>query len=157
MTMESGPPEESMGQTGSTPEPSPMQGAMSDAKTAMEKAGFTAPQGMVALGALILIGVEIIFGVILEDYFLPDTVGLVLPTLAALIFFGRTATAEKFGGVPVVMKVLGYSMALFGVWVLIYDLRYPDDTLNEFPDLLGALLAYGGFALSYLGARSIKV
>jgi hypothetical protein len=135
-----------------------MSGAMSDAKSALDRAGFSTPVGMVAAGAIVLLVVEVIFGLILEDYFVSrDYLLLTLPIVVVLVFMGRDATAGKLAPVPVVMKALGYLMAITGAVILIYDLRYPQDTLDEFPDVIGAILAYVGYLLAFLGARSIKV
>jgi hypothetical protein len=156
MTSESNPPEMPRRPDEPSGMSEAMSGAMSDAKAAIDRAGFSTPQGMVAAGAIILLAVEVVFGLILEDYFL-DYVVLVLSVVAVLVFMGRTATAEKIAPVPAVMKALGYLLTIIGAWILIYDLRYPQDTLDEMPDVLAAILAYAGFVLAFLGARSIKV
>jgi len=132
-----------------------MSGAMSDAKAAMGRAGFSTPQGMVAAGAILLLGVEILFGFILEDFYIANAV-LVLAILALLIFMGMAATAEKIAPVPVVMKTLGYAIAIYGAIALVYDLRYIGDSLDEVSEVLGALVSYAGYVLAFLGARSIK-
>ena len=71
-----------------------MQSAASDAKAAIEKSGLSTPQGMVALGAFILIGVEVVFGLLLDDFYI-STTALLLAIVAALIFMGRSGTAAK--------------------------------------------------------------
>ena len=132
-----------------------MSGAMSDAKAAMDRAGFSTPQGMVAAGAILLLGVEILFGFFLEDFYIANAV-LVLSIFALLIFMGMTATAGKIAPVPVVIKTLGYVIAIFGAIAVIYDLRYIGDALDEVSEVIGGLVSYAGYLLAFLGARSIK-
>jgi hypothetical protein len=67
-----------------------------------------------------------------------------------------TATAGKIAPVPVVMKSLGYAIAIYGAIALIYDLRYIGDALDEVSEVIGALVSYAGYLLAFLGARSIK-
>jgi hypothetical protein len=133
-----------------------MSDAMADAKGAIDSAGFSTPQGMVAAGALVLLAVEVVFGLILYDYF-NSFVVLVLSVIAVLIFLGRTATAEKIGPVPAVMKALGYTLAIYGAWVLVYDLRDAGEAFDNAGDIIASLLSYAGYALAFLGARGIKV
>ena len=136
--------------------PSPMSEAMSDAKSAMDRKGFSTPEGMVALSVLVLLGVEVVFGLILEEHF-NSFVLLVLSILALLIFMGRTATAEKLGPIPVIMKTIGYVIAIYGAIVFVYDLRDAVEIFDNFAEVLAAVLSYGAFVLAYLGARSIKI
>jgi hypothetical protein len=137
------------------PAASPMSDAVSDAKAAMSPAGFSTGQGMVALGSLLLIGVEVVFGLILDDFYI-STTALLLAVVAALIFLGRRRTAEKLASSAVLMKALGYLLAILGVFALVYDLRYASSSLDDFTEIIAALVSYGGFALAFMGARSIE-
>jgi len=46
----------------------PVAEAMADARAALSRKGFSSPTGMIALAALLLIGVEVLFGLILAAY-----------------------------------------------------------------------------------------
>jgi hypothetical protein len=152
-------PENPEGPGQPTPDPTPpaesMPPAAPESKAAVSASGVGTPQGMVALGAFILIGVEVVFGLILDDFYI-STTALLLAVVAALIFLGRSGTAAKLASVATVMKALGYLLAILGVFALVYDLRYASSALNEFTEIIGALAAYGGFALAFMGARSIE-
>lgn len=117
--------------------------------------GFGTPTGMVSLGGLILIGTYVIFGLILNDYWV-GWLAMLLAISAFLVLRGDRAFIEKLAPVPVLTKMIGYLLAVIGLLALVEDLRFADGTLNEFPDVIGALAAYAGYVIAFLGARSIK-
>lgn len=137
-----------------TPEASPVTDAMADAKAALTRAGFTTPTGMIALAALILIGVEIIFGLIVEEFYISNAT-LLVAFAAVIIFYGKGAF-NRIGPAPDLLKLAGYLIAALGLLDVIYDLRYASSNLNEVAEILGALFALGAYALAFLGARAIK-
>jgi hypothetical protein len=113
------------------------------------------PTGLVALGSVVLIGTWALFGVILNDYWV-GWLALLLAVSSLLLMRAGGTFVEKLAPVPVLIKAIGYLLAIIGVFALIEDLRFSDGTLNEFPDVIGALAAYAGYVLAFLGARSIK-
>ncbi len=117
--------------------------------------GMGSPTGMVALGSVVLIGTWALFGVILNDYWV-GWLALLLAVSSLLLMRAGGTFVEKLAPAPVLIKVIGYLLAIIGVFALIEDLRFADGTLNEFPDVIGALAAYAGYVLAFLGARSIK-
>ena len=52
------------------------------------------------------------------------------------------------------MKLLGYVLAIAAIFQVITDLRFGQ--FNEFVEILAAIGAYIGFAVAFLGARSIE-
>lgn len=137
-----------------TPEASPVTDAMADAKAAFSRAGFSTPTGMIALAGLILIGVEVIFGLILEEYYVEWAV-LALGLAAVLIFYGKGAY-DRIAPAPDLLKLTGMLIAALGLFTIIYDLRYAGSRLDDFAEIVGALLTYGAFVVAFLGARAIK-
>jgi hypothetical protein len=110
---------------------------------------------MVSLGGLILIGTYVIFGLILGDYWV-SWLAMLLAIGSFLVVRGDKAFIEKLAPVPVLIKMIGYLLAVIGLLALVEDIRFADGTLNEFPDVIGALAAYAGYVIAFLGARSIK-
>lgn len=154
MTSESNPPDLPGRDQPPIEEPSPVTDAIDDAKAAFNRAGFSAPSGMVALAGLILIGVEVIFGLILEEYYINWAV-LLAAIAAVIIFYGKGAY-DRVGPSGDLLKLTGYVLAALGAFVLVYDLRYASSNLDDLPEIIAALFTYGAFVLAFLGARSIK-
>lgn len=133
---------------------SPMGDAMADAKAAFNKSGFATPAGMVALAGLIILGVDILFGVILDEY--SNSYALLAVAIAAVVvFYGKNAY-DGIGSTAGMLKLLGMVLAGLVAFVLIYDLRYASSAYDEFVDILGSLFTYGAGVLAFLGARAIK-
>jgi len=142
MTSEPDKPEESVA---ASPEPGKATGGP----------GLGTPTGMVALGGLVLIGTWVVFGVLLNDYWV-GWLALLLAVSSVLLLRAGSTFVEKLAPVPVLTKIVGYLLAIIGLFVLIEDVRFADGTLNEFPDVIGALASYAGYVIAFLGARSIK-
>lgn len=109
---------------------------------------------MVALAGLILIGVDILFGLILEEWYIEWAVMLL--AIAAVIIFSGKGAYDRIGPAQDLLKLTGYLIAALGAFGLVYDLRYASSRLNDIPEILGALLTYGASVLAFLGARAIK-
>jgi hypothetical protein len=137
------------------PTPEEMPTTPSETDSGGTDSGFTSPTGMVALGGLVLIGTWVVFGVLLNDYWV-GWLALLLSVISLLLLRANSTFVEKLAPVPVLTKIVGYLLAIIGLFVLIEDLRFADGTLNEFPDVVGALAAYAGYVIAFLGARSIK-
>lgn len=113
----------------------------------------TSGEGLLTIGAGLALGVYLIFELIAGEYFQP---WLVL-TPAALILIlprvARTAT-EQIAPMAVILKALGYVIAITGLFDALNAIRF--DGLDEWMEILGGLIAYAGYVLAFLGARSIK-
>ena len=129
---------------------SPMGDAMADAKAAFNKAGLSTPVGMIALAGLIILGVEVLFGLIFNEY--GHSYALLGAAIAAVaLFYGRDAA--QTGGL---LRLVGWVIAGIVAFKLIYDLRSASAVYDEIIDILGALLTFGAGVLAFLGARAIK-
>lgn len=108
-------------------------------------------EGLLLIGALAILGGWLIFEVIASEY----TAGATPVVLAA---WALVVLMNDSGMGPVskstVLKVLGYTVALFGAREIIADLR--TGLLDDIGDWLGALIFYAGAALMFVGARGIK-
>lgn len=110
---------------------------------------------LVMWGALAVLASWVIFEVIAEEYFVSTmSAALAIFLVAvpridgdAIKALARPAALAKFGG---------YLLVCLGVVELVADIRN-----NIFEagaaTILGALLAYAGYALAFLGARKIEV
>jgi hypothetical protein len=116
---------------------------------------FGSPTGMVALGGTILVVTYVIFGLVLNDYWV-GWIAMTLSVGAILLLRADGSFIEKLAPVPVLMKTAGYLLAIIGLLVLVEDLRFFDNNLGEFPDVIGALASYVGYVVAFMGARSIK-
>lgn len=133
---------------------SPMGDAMADAKAAFNKAGFSTPAGMVALAGLIILGVEVLFGVVFDEY--SNTYALLALAIAAVVVFYGKGAYDRIAPSAVLLKLIGMVMAGVILFILIWNLRYASSAYDEFVDILGSLFVYAAGVLAFLGARAIK-
>jgi hypothetical protein len=117
---------------------------------------FTSGEGLVAFAGIVLIVVWLIFGVIANDYWV-DWVALV-PAIAAVILPRvDRAAVERYHPLPLAMKALGYTIAIVGVLVIVENIRFAGNVFDEVLGVIGALAAYAGYAMAFVGARQIKI
>ena len=107
----------------------------------------------VTIGAALVLGSYLVFGLIANEFH-QYTMQLVAGAFALIVPFMSREAVEKVASYPVVMKVLGYIIAVSGVFEILFDVRF--GYLDEFMALLGALIAYAGYVLAFIGARTIK-
>lgn len=128
---------------------------MVDTEGGGSAAAFSSSEGMVALaGGLLILG-WLIFGVLLNDYWI-SWIPLLLAILAVFLPRIDRDLPERIAPLPVLMKIIGYAIALIGVVAIIEDIRFSGSVFDEFTSILGALLSYAGYALAFLGARGIE-
>jgi hypothetical protein len=120
-------------------------------------AGFNLGSGerMVSLGGLILIAGYLVFGLLANEYWVA-WLPLLLAVFAVLLPRFDHGFVVKIAELPVLMKAIGYAIAIIGGFTLIEDIRFAGSTLDEFIEIIGALVAYAGFGFAFAGARSIK-
>lgn len=135
-------------------EPSPVSDAMADAKAAFNRAGFSTPAGMVALAGLILIGVEILFSLILEEYGINWAL-IAAAFVAVFVYYGKGAY-NRIAPDDALLKLTGMVIAALVALHIIYDLRYASSNLDDITEILGALFTAGAGVLAFLGARAVK-
>ena len=124
--------------------------------TVFEDAGdFTSGEGLVAFAGMVIVAVWLIFGVMANTYWVAWLA--VIPAIAAVLLprVDRTGV-ERYHPLPLMMKLLGYTIALVGVLTIIEDIRFAGSALNEIFEVIGALVAYAGFAMAFIGARQIE-
>lgn len=139
----------------SDPGPPPVPEETPGRAAAGSASGFGSPTGMVTLGGAILIVTYVIFGLMFNDYWV-SWLAMLLAISSFLLVRGNKVFIEKVAPVPVLVKIVGYLLAVIGLLALVEDIRFADGTLNEFPDVIGALASYAGYVIAFLGARSIK-
>jgi len=108
---------------------------------------------LVTIGAALVLGSYLVFGLIANEFH-QYTVQLVAAAFAVLVPFVSREAVEKVAPYPVVMKVLGYIIAVSGVFEILFDVRF--GYLDEFMAILGAVIAYAGYVVAFIGARTIK-
>ena len=109
---------------------------------------------LVMWGALVILGVWVIFEVITEDYFVSTTT-VAIALLVAVVPRIDASLTKVLGGPAAFAKFGGYFLVAAGVTDLVGDLR------NELFDreaitIIAALIAYAAYALTFVGARKIE-
>jgi hypothetical protein len=140
------------------PTPRPEEAASAgDEASVLEGAGdFTSGEGLVAFAGMVLILHWLIFGLVATDYWVSWLI--LIPAIgAALLPRVDRAKVERFHPLPLVMKGLGYFIALVGLLTIIEDLRFAGSDLDEAFEVIGALVAYAAFVMAFIGARQIKI
>ncbi len=108
-------------------------------------------EALFVLGALIVVGGYILFGLIIGE-FGPGVTNLTLATLALIAYW------RKSGNWPVpyssVVRVLGLTMGIILVISILQDLRFgfPDGAVDN----IANLVFYSGYLLMFLGGRGVK-
>lgn len=116
---------------------------------------FTSGEGLVAIAGIVLVVDWLIFGVLANDYWVAWLA--VIPAIAAALLprLDRTSV-ERYHPLPLLMKILGYTIALVGVLTIIEDIRFSGGVFDEVLGVIGALVAYAGFVMAFVGARQIQ-
>ena len=140
-----------------TPESEGAESSSGQETSAADLAGttgdFSSGEGMVALAGIILLGNFFVFELIMGEYFI-SYVLLLLAVAAAVLPRLRRESVEAFHPLGHFMKVIGYAIVVLGAFEILDDIRF--DGYDEAADIFGALVAYAGYAVAFLGARSIE-
>ena len=137
-----------------TPPPEPMPVAHDDAAAVAGAGDFTSGEGLVAFAGIVIIAGWIIFEVIANEYY---TTWVLLLAAVAVVLLPRVnrETVEKAHPLPVLMKGIGYAIAILAVFNLVEDLRF--NSYEDLVSVLGALVLYAGGVMAFIGARQIKL
>lgn len=135
-------------------EPAEQQSPTDEETTPAEGAEFTSGEGLVAFAGIILLAVWIIFDVLVDNYGMDNAVPVVAAAAVMLPRINRD-TVEKVHRLPVIMKVLGWILAVIGVVEILIDIRF--GIFDDFGVVVAALAAYAGYAMAFIGARSIDI
>ncbi len=114
---------------------------------------FTSGEGLVAIAGVVLLANFVIFELIFGTYFITPAL-LLLAVAAALLPRLARESVEKVHRLDVIMMVLGYGIAVLGVFEILDDIRF--DRYDNAGSVIGALAAYAAYAMAFLGARSIE-
>ena len=126
-----------------------------DDAAVVEGAGdFTSGEGLVAFAGMVLVAVWLIFDIIINGYGMDNLVP-VIATVAILLPRLRAGTVERIAPLPVLMKLAGWALVFLGVVELIIDLRF--NAFRDVAGVIGALAAYAGYAMAFMGARQIDI
>lgn len=134
------------------PEPTPAAVPPAPAPAAASMSTMSG-ENMVMIGAALVLVSYVIFSLIANEYH-QYIVQLVAAVFAVLLPTVNKEAVGRVAPVPVLMKVLGYTIAIGGLFELLYDVRF--GVLDEFMDIAGAITAYAGYVLAFIGARAIK-
>lgn len=134
------------------PEPAPAAVPPAPAPAAPSMSSMSG-ENMVMIGAALVLASYVIFALIANEYH-QFIVQLVAAAFAVLLPSVNRDSVGKVAPFPVAMKVLGYLIAVGGLFEILYDIRF--GVLDEFMSIAGALVAYAGYVLAFIGARSIK-
>jgi uncharacterized membrane protein len=117
---------------------------------------FSSSEGMVSFGAGLILAAYVIFDLIWAEYAVRYLAILFAVLAVALPRVNRSFT-DRIAPLAVLMRSLGYLLLIIGVVTLAENLRHAGSVLDGVPEILGALVAYAGFAIAFVGARSIEV
>lgn len=117
-----------------------------------EELEFSAGEGMVALGGAI-VALVYILELFLDDYSVHLT-GLTIAIVVVGLPRLDRDFVEKIAPLPVLMKLGGYLLGVAGVIQILSDLA--QGNFDPFVAALAAIATYAGYAIAFLGARSIE-
>lgn len=126
-----------------------------DDAAVLEGAGdFTSGEGLVAFAGMVLLAVWVIFDLIADTYGMDNLVPVVAAVALLLPRLDRDRV-ERIQPLPVLMKLAGWALVLLGIVDLLIDVRFGFyDTIGG---IIGALAAYAGYVMAFLGARQIEI
>lgn len=106
--------------------------------------------GFLLIGALIIIGGHLLFGLIIGEF----SYGTIYVVLAIWLVVSLLAKGDWGLTGTRAQKVIGYSLGLAGLLLLADDLRFgfPDGAI----DTIANLAFYAGCVFTFLGARGLK-
>ena len=110
-------------------------------------------ESLVMIGSLLILASYLVFQLITGEFFQYIT-GLVAAAFGALLPLISKDGVKGLASGPVLMKTIGYVIAVSGVFEILYDVRF--QVLDEAMAVIGALVAYAGYVVAFFGARSIK-
>lgn len=115
---------------------------------------FTSGEGLVALAGYLIIAIWVIFSILATEYFV-FFLPLMLAIAAVVLPRVNRDSVARVAPLNVVMKVLGYAIALHAVLVLVEDVRF--ERLDEVWAVIGGIIYYAAGAMAFIGARQIKI
>lgn len=139
---------------GLTPPPGMSEQQHDDASVVEGAGDFTSGEGLVAFAGMVLVAVWLIFDIVVNEYGMDNLVP-VLAAVAIVLPRLKTETVARVAPLPLLMKVLGWALVFIGVTEVIIDLRF--GAYEDVASIIGALGAYAGYAMAFVGARQIDI
>lgn len=128
-------------------------GARDDAAVLEGAGDFTSGEGLVAFAGMVLVAVWVIFDLITGTYGMDNLIPVVAAVALLLPRLARDRV-ERIQPLPVLMKLAGWALVLLGIVDFLIDVRFGFyDTIGG---IIGALAAYAGYVMAFVGARQIK-
>lgn len=115
---------------------------------------FSSGEGLVALAGIVLLVVWVVFDLLVDNYGFDNLIAVVAAAAAIVPRLDRE-TVERVHSLPVIMKVLGWTLVLLGIVEIILDIRFA--VFDDFGIVIAALISYAGYAMAFMGARSIEI
>ena len=126
-----------------------------DDKSVLEGAGdFTSGEGLVAFAGMVILAVWVIFDLFVDNYNMDNFIAIIA-SLAIILPRVNRGKVERFHPLPVLMKVIGYGLAAFGLVEAIVEVRF--GAYDDFGIVIAALIAYAGYVMAFVGARQIEI
>lgn len=142
-------------QGGPPPQREPAPSGEHDDSAVLEGAGdFTSGEGLVVFAGMVLVAVWLIFDVIVDEYGMDNLVP-VLATVAILLPRLDRSSVERVLPLPLLMKLTAWALVLIGIVEVIGDVR--SNAYEDIASILGALGAYAGYAMAFVGAKQIEI
>lgn len=139
---------------GMEPRQDPVSPEERDSAAVQGAGDFTSGEGLVAFAGIVLLAVWVIFDLILDTYGMDNLVPVVA-TVAILLPRLDRANVERVHPLPLLMKMTGWALVFLGVVELLLDIRI--GFYGHIGGIIGALAAYAGYVMAFLGARQIKI
>ncbi|RPI25785.1 MAG: hypothetical protein EHM57_01055 [Actinobacteria bacterium] len=116
------------------------------------RAAMSIGEQLVAVGAIILVVVDLIAGLLMNEFYVPN-----LPWFLAVLALVAIAVKRlRHGDAPMphawILKVLGYSVGFLTIYYLLIDLRNDLFEGEEGIDIFWGLVTYAGGILMGFGA-----
>jgi hypothetical protein len=130
-----------------------MSAEHADANAGSSESGTNSGVALVWIGAALVLASFLVFEVIAGEYFV-TTVALVLAAVVLALPRLALGAVTAIAPLPAFTKVGGYALAFAGLVEILDDIRF--DAFDGFVSVLGGLVAYAGYVLAFMGARSIR-
>jgi hypothetical protein len=134
------------------PTPSTAAGAQAGAASILNR--LSAAEQLAVAGAALILVVEIVFGVILEDYYPGNIAFLLALAVLAAAFIRHVRNGEVPLGYVTVVRVAGFAILALAIVDVIYDLR--NDVFDTTSTIIAGILTYGGAILMGAGAWMLR-
>jgi hypothetical protein len=128
--------------------------AAASAATAAFRSRLSVGEQLAVAGAGLIVLVELVFGLVIEEYWAGDPAFLLALAVLAVAYIRHVRKGELSVPYATVIRAAGFGILALAVVDLPYELRH--GVFNNLADLIGGAGYYGGAALMTVGALTIK-